>query len=120
LSHIYNGRLPVPLTLLQRPRQNLQISLENSLPDWQLASGIGGDGLGNSSAATTAAAELLLAGLTDRSANAVFLIPCAVGDLRKTVPLRITELTIADRQMTITLAPLEESELRSLLSKISQ
>jgi hypothetical protein len=119
LSHIYNGKLPVPLKLLERPRKNLQTAMEDALPEWQLAAGVGGDGLGNAKAATAAAAEILLAGLADKSANAVFLVPCAVGDMKKSVPLRITDLTISDRRLSITLAPLSSAELRTLLQKIS-
>lgn len=120
LAHVYSGRLPVPLALLDKPRRRLSDAMEEALPTWQMGAGVGGDGLGNRDAAAVAAAKLILAALEDHGTDGVFLIPCAVGDLRQTVPLRITSILISDWRMTVTIAPLTNPQLKNLLRDLSE
>jgi hypothetical protein len=120
LSHIYSGRLPVPLALLDRPRRRLIDAMDDAMPEWEARAGVGSDGLGNRDAAAVAAARLILAALDDQSTSGIFLVPCAVGDLRQTVPLQITNLSFSDWRMTVTVAPLTNPQLRNLLRDLSQ
>jgi hypothetical protein len=120
LTHVYSGRLPVPLALLDRPRQRLIDAVEEALPEWEVGAGVGADGLGNGDAAAVAAAKLILAALMDQSASGIFLVPCAVGDLRQTVPLRITNLSLSDWRITATVAPLANAQLKTLLRDLSE
>jgi len=119
LAGIYSGRLPVPMVLLQKQRRGLILLLEDSLPEWQNESGVGPDGLANHRAAVAAVAKIALAALNDGPVDPIVLIPCAVGDLRRTVPLRITSLLIAEGELRATLSPLTQDQLGSLLRDIS-
>lgn len=119
LSHVFSGRLPVPLAILDRPRLSIEQTLQNALPEWQIGAGVGADGLANRDAAAAVAAKLILAALMGRSVDAVVLIPCAVGDMRQTVPLRIAMVEIGDRHITVKLTPLAAGETRSLLQELS-
>jgi hypothetical protein len=119
LAGVYSGRLPVPLVMLQKQRHSLTLLLNDALPEWQNESGVGPDGMANHAAAVTAVAKIAQAALEDLAIDPVVLIPCAVGDLRRTVPLRITSLIIADRQLTATFSPLSQDQLHSLLREIS-
>jgi hypothetical protein len=114
LYRVFSGRLPVPSAIWSNPRAKLATNLQYELQNWRLLSGVRADGLANHYAAATAAGRILLAALNGQSVEPIILLPCTVGDLRSSVPLDVTELTIAGQKLTASFRPLTDDELSNL------
>jgi hypothetical protein len=113
LVQMYAGRLPLPRTVLAPLESRLRSGLERDIARWQSQQHFWPDGLANNDAAAAAWSLIFLAALDDKPADPVLLLPCELGPLQRTVPIRLTQCTITDGQVSFTLRPLTAAELQS-------
>lgn len=112
------GRLPLPRSLLEGQQERVRLALEERMPAWREAARMTNAGRANVEAAKAAMAQLLLDTMADEPADAILFLP-DLGD-NGPVPLRLTHLKVSDREMTLTLAPLNRQERRQLLARIRE
>ncbi len=116
LSSLRLGSLPLPESLFSKYRTKIETALRTRLPDWQNQASIDGTGVANSPARDAALGKLVLGLLNHESSPAVLFLPKG----SKTVPVRLTNVTIEKRALTITIRPMDAPERTALLEKIRQ
>jgi hypothetical protein len=115
LVQVLAGRLPVPQSFFEKYRLAAESKLKAVLPELQRKAHIKPDGSANSDAMAAAMAKLFLHVLSDEPAEPVVFLP--VGPSRS-VPVRLTDVSIEDQTLSLTVKPLNASERASLLERI--
>jgi hypothetical protein len=115
LSHVYCGRLPVALALINGPRHKLTSQLQTSIPQWESRAAVSPQGVANRYAFDAALGKTLLAGLKGYATDSIVFLPCDLTDFRRFVPVRLTQVSLADRSVTFAMRPLSDFELKELL-----
>lgn len=115
LEQVYTGRLPVPRVLTSRLENRFRATLQYDQARWQSRATLGSDGLANRAAVDVMWTRLFLAGMNGQPNDAIFLLPLELADPKHAVPVRMTDLTIADRLMTFTIRPLTPQELQAAI-----
>jgi hypothetical protein len=116
LSSLRLGSLPLPESLFSKYRTKIETALRTRLPQWQNQATIDATGVANSSARDAALANLVLGLLNRQSTPAVLFLPKG----SKTVPVRLTNVTVEKGALTITIRPMDAPERTALLEKIRQ
>jgi hypothetical protein len=115
LSRVYDGRLPIPWVILNSPRARFRDSLARQLADAQAQAEITADGIANRNAAKCAWEKLALAALDSSCAEALILLPFDPTNSRDFVPLRLSRLDLSGGWVALTLSPLKDEELSTVL-----
>lgn len=114
------GLLPIPLGLFDDYRKQARDRLAVSLPAWQRKAAMDVDGSSNRDALLAAMGKLVLNILDDRPGEAVLFLPVRVDRGEETVPVRLTDVKVADRTLTVTVEPLTPSERKALLKRLKE
>ncbi len=117
LAGLQAGRLPLPDSFWAPRRDKLLALLRRHLPEWQRRAKIEENGSTNGEAMSAAFSEMLLDAASNTPTEPVLFLPLLL-DSKRSVPVRLTSLTIEDGTMTLTAKPLSGEERRALLERI--
>lgn len=117
LAQVLAGRLPLPQSFLDKYRASARARLEAALPTLQRRAEFRPDGSANSEAMSAAMAKLFLNVLADEPAEPVLFLPVRN---ERSVPVRLTDVDIEDKSLTLTVKPLNAAERVSLLQRIRE
>jgi hypothetical protein len=117
LSKVLAGRLPLPQSFFEKYRNSARRRLESALPGLQRKAKIDKDGTANTEAMSAAMAKLFLHVLADRPGESVLFVPLVK---KGSVPVRLTDVKIADKSLFLTVKPLNAAERVTLLERIRE
>jgi hypothetical protein len=120
LDSILGGKLPLPKdTVISPMKQRVLQQIGRSLPAWQGGAQIAPDGTANDPAVKAEMSKLLANTLNEQASDpVVFLWRIAHG--HKMIPVKLTDVTIADNALSITVLPMNASERADLLQRIKR
>jgi hypothetical protein len=117
LSRVLAGRMPLPQSFFDKSRDAMRTSLTDALPDLQREAEFTPDGSANTEASSAAMATLFLHVLANEPAEAVLFLP--VGQ-KRSVPVRLTDVKIEEKTLSLTVKPLNANERVALLERIRE
>jgi hypothetical protein len=117
LAQVLAGRLPIPQAFFEKYRTSATSKLHAALPNLQRKAQIKPDGSANSDAMAAAMGKLFLNVLAHEPAEPVIFLP--VGQSRS-VPVWLTDVSIREKTLSLTVKPLNASERVSLLERIRE
>jgi hypothetical protein len=118
LVRVLGGILPMPDALWANPRDKIERFLQSKLPEYQRAASISNDGTANSSAASAGMNKLLLAVLHGETADPVLFVPYDYKNLSRTLPVKITAVSIQNNTLTVTAEQMTAQERTALVNKL--
>jgi hypothetical protein len=118
LSGVTAGTLPLPRVSWSGYQDRLLNSLQTRLADFQKRAQIDSSGHANSAAVLAAMSELLIHALKDEPAEPVLFLPEQFGKNPKSLPVRITDVTVANKTLNLTVRPMNQAERAKLLEYI--
>lgn len=118
VERVLAGRLPLPHTFWDRYRVTLTDRMEEPLPRWQAGAEIRPNGTANSDAVAAAMSELLIDILNDRPAPPVLFLPYDISNRHRSLPVKLTDVDIANKTLILKVQPLTPSERSDLLANI--
>jgi hypothetical protein len=116
LDGIYSGSLWLP-GVFEKYRVPLAQRVKAALPEFQRKARIDLDGSANGEAMAAAMSKLFLRILDDEPGDPVLFQP--VGEHRS-VPVKITSLSIKDKSLSMTVVPLTPDERKDLLARVRE
>ena len=117
LSDVLAGRFALPQWSFQKYRTAARTKLTGVLPGLQRKAEFRPDGSANSEAMSAAMAKLFLRVLDDEPGEPVVFLP--VGNQRS-VPVRLTAVEIENKELTMTVRPLNATERGAVLEQIRE
>jgi hypothetical protein len=118
LVRVVGGILPMPAALYARPQRKISRMLLANLPVYQESAVISGDGAANSSASAAGMNELLLSVLNGDSAQPVLFVPYDLRNINRTLPVKITALSIQNNTLTVTAEQMTSPEREAFLKNL--
>jgi hypothetical protein len=118
LVHVLGGVLPLPDALWSGQKWAIEKVLREKLPLYQQDANISADGIANGDAASAAMNQLLLDTITYKPTNAVVFVPIDWQQLTKSLPVKITALSIHDHTVEMTAEPMTSKERGILLQRL--
>ena len=118
LVRVQGGRLPLPRAMLQKYTDQARNALTVRLPHWQRNARIDSNGAANNYMIAAAMGKLALQTLDDEPAAPVAFLPMVMQDV--TVPVKITDVKIDNKTLTLTAEPYTPAERMALLDEIRQ
>ncbi len=115
LGSLKLGNLPLPQGLFSSKREKVESALRSRLPNWQNRAAIDPTGLANADAQSAWLGKLVLQLLNHQPSPAVIFVRT---DKSKTVPVRLTNVTVGKGALTITVQPMDASERAALLEQL--
>jgi hypothetical protein len=119
LTSLKLGSLPLPGGLLNKQRAKIESALTARLPAWQSRAKMDATGATNEYAQSAAMGKLVLQLLNSKPSPAVIFLPRDFHG-SKTVPVRLTGVTVEKGNLTITVQPMNEQERAALIEQIRQ
>jgi hypothetical protein len=117
LTSVLAGRLPLPQAFQEKYRTSARNKLNAVLPNLQRKANIDSSGVANGEAVSAAMAKLFLHVLADEPGDAVLFVPLVK---KGSVPVRLTDVKIDEKNLTLTVKPMDVSERESLLTRIRE
>ena len=117
LERVLAGRLPLPQSFFDKYRTSMITRLQGALPALQRKAAFKPDGSANSETMSAAMGKLFLHVLKNEPAEPVLFLP--IGQSRS-VPVRLTDVTVEDKSITLTVKPLNADERVALLERIRE
>ena len=118
LSGVNAGTLPLPRVSWSSYQDRLLNSLNNRMANFQQQADIDSSGRANSAAVLAAMTELLIHALKDEPAEPVLFLPEQFGRNPKSLPVKITDITVAKKTLNLTVQPMDKDERARLLEHI--
>ncbi len=117
LAKILGGRLPLPQAVLAPHLRKLDNYLTRNMPAWRRRAGSYPSGSIDGDGAATAMGQLLLNSLRNEGADPILCIP--IWDNKHTfMPVRLTQIKVAEETLTVTVAPLTPQERQAFFAKV--
>ena len=121
LARVLGGKLPLPEAVLSKYRKRLSDAMAQNLPRWQHTASIDSGGTPNASAVAATMGRLALHVLEHEPADPVLFLPLVDANLRpRSVAVRLTDVRIEDRTLTLTVEPMSGSQRAELLKRIRE
>jgi hypothetical protein len=118
VTRVLAGRLPLPRSVWERYRGKLESRIERSLAQSQSAASLTpGDGA-NSDAVAAAMGELALCALAGEPAQPILFLPYSMRSKPRSLPVRLTDVRIADQTLTLTVQTLDAHQGGDVLHAI--
>jgi hypothetical protein len=117
LARVLAGRLPMPDVLWSAQRERVEGAIRSRLPEWQRKAQIAPNGVANADAIAADAGKLLLEMLHDRPREPVLFLPF---EEKAAVPVRLTDVDVADGELTFTVVPVTPVERAALLERLRE
>ena len=118
LSKVLAGRLPIPQGFFNEYRTAGRERIKAALPEWQDGAQLRPDGSANSEAMTAAMAKLFLNVLANEPGEPVLFLPLA--EKNRSLPVKLTNVEVKDKNLTLTVMPLNRAERAALLERIRE
>jgi hypothetical protein len=118
LVRVQGGRLPLPQAMLQKYVDHARQALQNRLPHWQRNARLDANGAANGYMIAAAMGKLALQTLDHEPAAPVAFLPMVMQDV--TVPVKITDVKVEDKTLTLTAELYGPSERAALLDSIRE
>lgn len=118
VERVMAGRLPLPQSFWSTYQRELIDKLKQNLPRWQDGARIRDNGTANSDAVAAAMTELLLDILRNKPARPFLFLPYNVSNSQRSLPVKLTDVQIANRVLTLTVEPLNAQDRDILLQSI--
>jgi hypothetical protein len=118
LVHVLGGILPMPTPLYAGPRRKLERMLQMQLPIYQNSAAMSSDGTANASASAAGMNKLLQAVLHGDTADPVLFVPYDLRNLSRTLPVKITGVSIENNILTVTAEQMTSAERKALMSSL--
>lgn len=118
IARVLGGILPLPDAVWARKREKIERLLESKLPAYQQSAALSSDGTANSAASAAGMNKLLLAVLRGESAEPVLFIPYDVKKLNRSVPVKITAVTIENNTLKMTAEQMTTAERDAMLERL--
>lgn len=115
LVRILGGRLPLPEAVLGNYRQRVVNSIRQNMPYWRQTADIDRKGAPNGSAVWATMGELLINVLDHHPGEPILFLPLLE---QGSVAVRLTDVKIADRALSLTVQPLTAAERAALMDRI--
>jgi hypothetical protein len=116
LVRVLGGKLPLPDMLFDSYRQKLENGLKRRLPPLQADARINSHGVPNDSTVQASLMELLMHSMRHEPSQPVFFLPLLSG--KGTVPVKLTDVQVKDKQIQLTIAPMSESERAEMMQRL--
>jgi hypothetical protein len=116
VARVLAGRLPMPDMVWSAQRERLENAVRSRLPEWQKKAEIAPNGVANADAIAADASKLLLEMLNNRPRRPVLLLPFG----EKAVPVRLTDVKVADGTLSFTVIPVTPAERAALLERVRE
>ena len=120
LVHVLGGVLPLPDALWSGRRVGIERMLRDKLPAYQQDANISSDGIANGDAASAAMNQLLLATLQYKHTAPNIFVPIDWLNLTKSLPVKITSLSMHDHTIEMTAEQMNADERKALLQQLKQ
>jgi hypothetical protein len=117
LARVLAGRLPMPPIVWSGQRERVENAIRSRLPEWQSKAQIDANGIANAAAIAADAGKLLLETLHDRSREPVLFLPFKD---RAAVPVRLTDVKVADGALSFTVMPVTPAERAALMERLRE
>jgi len=118
LTEVTAGTLPLPVSAYSSYLNKLIEITDRHLPQLREEAEIDPRGWANGSAVAAAMSELLIRSLHDQPAEPVLFIPDTIGRNARSLPVLVTDVTVADKALTLTLQPMDAPQREALLQHI--
>lgn len=118
LVRVMGGRLPLPEVLWSRYRKTVTDMMVRKLDQLRPGAQIRDDGAANPAAVGAAMNRLLLHAINDEPAEPVLFLPHDLHRVENGFPVKLTDLKVVDRAITMTVVPMDEPEREALLARI--
>ena len=118
LESVRAGRLPMPEMVWSAQRDRLVAALQRRLPAWQQGATITPNGVANRNAVAAHMSKLLFDVLERRPREPVLFLP--FDDDGRAVPVRLTDVRIAEGELTLTVEPMTPADRAVLLERIRE
>ena len=120
LDGVYAGRLPMPSAVWEKHRATLTAQMREKLPAWRRGAAISPNGVANGPAVSAALATMMINILVDaqKGETALFL-PIDPLD-EGAVPVRLTGVSVENRELTLSVESLSPSDRAALLKRIRE
>lgn len=118
LVHVLGGMLPLPDALWSGQKTAIENVLREKLPLYQGDANITPDGVANGDAASAAMNQLLLDTLQYKPTSAVIFVPLDWLNLSKSLPVKITALSMHDHTLEMTAEQMSPEERAVLLKEL--
>ena len=116
LRRVYAGRLPMPDLMWTSQRERLLSAIRQRLPAWQRGATMAPNGDPNRDAMMAAASNLLLAVMNDQPGDPSIFVWDPAN--KAATPVRLTEVRLADEELTLTAEPMTAAEREAMLERI--
>jgi hypothetical protein len=116
LVRVMGGRLPLPDMLWQSQKENLVGQLESRIPTWQPTARIDADGAASESAMWITLSRLVIHAAHNQPADPILFLPLT--DSSKSVPVKLTALSLDEGSLTLQVQKLTPQERTALLTKL--
>jgi hypothetical protein len=117
LSSILAGRFSLPQWSVEKYRTSMRAKLKSVLPELQRKAKFEPDGSANSDAVAAAMAKLFLHVLDNEPGEPVLFLPVRN---KRSVPVKLTGVTIDNKELTLTVKPLNAKERLGVLDEIRE
>lgn len=115
LVKVLGGNLPLPKAVWAAQRDKLAQAVTDHLPEWKRDAAISPTGTANLDAVSAGLSEALLNVLRDRPSEPVIFLPVINAGA---VPARLTAVSIADKTLSVTVAPMTPAERQAFLDRL--
>lgn len=114
MARMLGGRLPLPTSMFSKYRTRMINGLQRRLPAWQQQAQIDSAGA-NSPAVYAGMSKMFLRTLNDQPAEPTIFLP-TTGSAK--IPVRLKEVHVEDKTLTLSVEPLDASERSNLLERL--
>jgi hypothetical protein len=118
MAKMLGGKLPLPSSFFSKYRTQVVNGLNRRLPAWQQAALLAPGGA-NGAAVKAAMSKLFMHALDDEPSDAMIFLPTTSSD-RMPVPVRLRDVTIEDKTLTLSVQPLTATESAKLLQRLRE
>jgi hypothetical protein len=115
LVKVLGGNLPLPKAVWSAQRDKLAQAVAQHLPEWRKDAAISPSGTANLDAVSAGLSETLLNVLQDKPSEPVIFLPVMNSGA---VPARLTAVSIADKTLSLTVAPMTPAERQAFLARL--
>lgn len=117
---VMGGMLPLPQAFWDRYRQKLTGAMENKIDQLREKARLHSDGSMNTEGIAVEMNDLLIHALNGEPAEPVLFLPQDMSHANNGLPVKLTDISMKDNAITMTVVPLSPDERQSLLKHIRE
>jgi hypothetical protein len=118
IDHLQLGRITVPRGLWGSYLDKLAEQLSPKVEQTRQGARMEADGMASADAVTSALDRLLLNSLKEKGSDAVLFLPADPSHMERGYPVKVTNIKIEEKQLSLTLVTLTKQEQDQLLARV--